>query len=72
MVGGGMRKGQNEERRVSRDKMACKNQSNPFCLKGRVCVCVCAHMSCVSVPVCARVDAYMIYTADTATPAEER
>lgn len=32
--------------------------------------CVCVGMSCVSAP--ARADAYMIYTADTATPAEER
>lgn len=53
---------------LSGTKWDAKNQSGPLRLKGRACVCV----SRVSVPVCARVDAYMIYTADTATPAEER
>ena len=53
---------------ASRDEMWCKKVL--FERRVCVCVCVCVGMSCVSVP--ARADAYMIYTADTATPAEER
>jgi len=72
VVGGRMRKGHEEERRVSRDKMGCKTKATQFGLKGRTCVCACTLMSCISVPACAQVDACMIYTVDTATPAEER
>lgn len=51
-----------------------QNESDPFGSEGRarVCVCVCLDMFCVFVPACARVDAYIIYTADTASRTEER
>lgn len=56
-------------RRGETGRAGTKWDARKFCLKD-VCVCVCVGMSCVSVP--ARAHAYMIYTADTATPAEER
>lgn len=49
-----------------------QNESDPFGSEGRARVCVCLDMFCVFVPACARVDAYIIYTADTASRTEER
>lgn len=50
-----------------------QNESDPFLLKEMgMCTRVSEYVSGVPVPVCARVDTYMIYTADTATRAGER
>lgn len=51
--------------------MGCKMKATHSAQKDEH-VCVCLDMFCVFVSACARVDAYIIYTADTASRTEER